>query len=116
MKVGIVGGGNMGLAYARSLVGKNIVENNELFIYESFPERVLFLKNVEIGQVKVELDESIEDLDVLVLAVKPQSFSELAEGLKPLITSKTILISIMAGVRSDIIKSKLSSEKIVRAK
>lgn len=115
MNVGIVGGGNMGLAYARSLVGKNIVDNNDLFIYEHFPERVLFLKNTGIGQVKFEFDDSISKLDVLILAVKPQSFAEMAKGLKDLIEEKTILVSIMAGVRSHVISSKLDSNKIVRA-
>lgn len=115
MRVGIVGGGNMGLAYARSLVGKNIVEPNELVIYESFPERVMFLKGLEIAELKPDLDDSIKQLDAIVLAVKPQSFSELSVELKPLISKKTVLISIMAGVRSEIISSKLGSDKVVRA-
>ncbi len=114
MRVGIIGGGNMGLAYARSLVRKNIVETNDLYIYESFPERVLFLRDLQIGVLKQDLDAEIGNLDVLILAVKPQSFSELADELKPFIKEKTIIISIMAGVRRHIILGKLVNSKIVR--
>ena len=91
MKVGLVGGGNMGLAYARSLVGKNIVESSELTIYESFPERLLFLKDLDIAVVKPEIDDEISELDVLILATKPQQFSDLAKLLQPLLTANTII-------------------------
>ena len=115
MKVGIVGGGNMGLAYARSLVNKNIIEQEELFIYESFPERLMFLKNLEIGNILPELDDQIGALDVLILAVKPQSFIELSKSLKPFIGSDTIVVSIMAGVKMSVISENLSVAKVVRA-
>ena len=105
----------MGLAYARSLVGKNIVESSELTIYESFPERLLFLKDLDIAVVKPEIDDEISELDVLILATKPQQFSDLAKLLQPLLTANTIIISIMAGVKSSVIKEKLKVVKIVRA-
>jgi pyrroline-5-carboxylate reductase len=114
MKVGIIGGGNMGLAYARAVVRKNLVETNDLYIYESFPERVLFLRDLSIAKIKPELDKDIAKLDVLILAVKPQSFSDLSLELKQYISEKTILISIMAGVRRSIIFDKLANTKIVR--
>lgn len=114
MRVGIIGGGNMGLAYARSLVLKNIVEVKDLYIYESFPERVMFLKGMKIGVLKPDLDADISNLDVLILAVKPQSFSELSLDLVQYIKEKTVIVSIMAGVRREIIFNKLNNNKIVR--
>jgi pyrroline-5-carboxylate reductase len=114
MRVGIIGGGNMGLAYARSLVRKNLVETNALYLYESFPERVLFLKDLKIGVLKPQLDAEIGKMDIIILAVKPQSFSDMAAELMPLLNEKTVLISIMAGVRRSIITEKLNNNKIVR--
>lgn len=115
MKVGVVGGGNMGLAYARSLVNKNVIEPEDLFIYESFPERILFLKNLEMGRVLPELDDEIKNLDVLILAVKPQSFIELSESLRDYLSADTIVISIMAGVKTAVIRENLKAFKVVRA-
>jgi pyrroline-5-carboxylate reductase len=114
MKVGIIGGGNMGLAYAKALVRKNLVELADLYIYESFTERATFLKRLSIGVIKTGLDLDIKKLDVLIIAVKPQSFAEMAIELKPFLSPDTIIISIMAGVRSDIIVSKLENAKIAR--
>jgi len=115
MKIGIVGGGNMGLAYARSLVNKNIIDSNNLFIYESYPEQVIFLRNLEIAHIRPELDDDLSTLDVLIVAVKPQSFLELASTLKDRLSADTLIISIMAGVKVDVIKDKLKVENVVRA-
>lgn len=115
MRVGIIGGGNMGLAYARSLLRKNRIETEDLYIYESFPEQVMYLKSLEIANIKPELDADISKMDFIILAVKPQSFKELSESLKPLLNSKTVLISIMAGVTTELIGQLLESSKIVRA-
>src|SRR5262245_26729141 len=54
-------------------------------------------------------------LDVLVLAVKPQIFNEAAIGLAPFVGAKTLVVSIMAGVTSAALKTKLNAARVVRA-
>jgi len=53
--------------------------------------------------------------DVLVLAVKPQTFSEAALGLKPFVGPKTLVLSIMAGTTIAKLKSELGAARAVRA-
>lgn len=105
----------MGLAYARALLRKNKIEPEDLYIFESFPEQVMYLKSLEIANIKPELDTDVSKMDFVILAVKPQSFKELSETLKPLLNPKTVLISIMAGVTTELIGKLLDSTKIVRA-
>jgi pyrroline-5-carboxylate reductase len=57
--------------------------------------------------------EDITEADIIVLAVKPQSFDELAKELKQYVNTQTI-ISIMAGVTIDAIASILGVTKVVR--
>lgn len=57
--------------------------------------------------------EDVSRADVIVLAVKPQSFSELAKDLKQYIDVQTV-VSIMAGVTIDTIANALETTRIVR--
>ena len=54
-------------------------------------------------------------LDVLVLAVKPQTFSAAAPGLKAFIGPDTLVLSIMAGTTIATLKSELGARRAVRA-
>jgi len=52
--------------------------------------------------------------DIVLIAVKPQSFDELAESLGDTLKEK-IIISIMAGVSIASIQEKLHAEKVIRS-
>jgi pyrroline-5-carboxylate reductase len=49
-----------------------------------------------------------------IVAVKPQIFAELAPQLKPLLAESALVISVMAGVRSEQLRTALAGRKIVR--
>lgn len=115
MKVTIVGCGNMGLIYARAFLKYNIVSKGELMLVEKSETRKEELKKLDIGKVVVPADESIKQSDVIILAVKPQDFSELSGELKKVLNSETILISIMAGVSIGALHEKLHHDRIIRA-
>lgn len=53
--------------------------------------------------------------DVLVLAVKPQSFAGAVEGAKRFIGPDTRVLSVMAGITSDTLMRELGAQRIVRA-
>lgn len=57
------------------------------------------------------IGECVSDSDIVVLAVKPQNFSELAGKLD---IESRLVISIMAGVSLDRITSELGCERVVR--
>jgi pyrroline-5-carboxylate reductase len=115
MKVTIVGCGNMGLIYARAFLKYNIVSKTELMLVEKSETRKEELKKLDIGKVVVPADGSIKESDVIILAVKPQDFSELGNELKKVLNEKTILISIMAGVSISSLQGRLQHDRIIRA-
>ena len=115
MKILIIGGGNMGLTYARGFLKSHIVESPNMFILEKSPEKVERLESLEIGQVLGTPGSYIKDMDLIVLAVKPQDINVLFESIKEFIDSQQLILSIMAGVKIETITEGLNAPKVIRA-
>jgi pyrroline-5-carboxylate reductase len=115
MKITIVGCGNMGLVYARAFLKYNIVTKESLLLVEKNEVRKEELKKLDIGRVVVPDDNTISESDVIILAVKPQDFSELAGQLKKVLNGRTVLLSIMAGVTIKKLEEVLKHKIIIRA-
>jgi len=56
-----------------------------------------------------------EVADVVVLAVKPQAFAEIAAGAKRFIGPQTLVLSVMAGVTIASISRTLETDRVIRA-
>jgi len=115
MKITIVGCGNMGLVYARAFIRYNIVKPEDLLLVEKSELRKEELKCLAIGAVVTPSDKAIKDSDILILAVKPQDFKELAPQLKEAIHEEAIVLSIMAGIRISLLEQMLAHSNIARA-
>lgn len=113
MKIGVIGGGNMGYAYVQSILKANITDSVK--VYEPYKERRDFLSSVNGIDLHSSLDKSLSELDLIILAVKPQMFSGVAVEAKPFLNQKQLVVSIMAGVAIATITSSLRVAKIVRA-
>jgi pyrroline-5-carboxylate reductase len=65
------------------------------------------------GRIRLNADPAATA--TLVIAVKPQSFTALAPTLGPYITAKTLVVSIIAGIRLRQLSDALAAPKAVRA-
>src|SRR5262245_38499201 len=115
MKITIAGCGNMGLIYARAFLKYNIVSKEELLLAEKNDQRRDQLKQMQTGVVTTVKDPKIKASDIIILAVKPQDFDDLAIELKNVVTISNLVVSIMAGITMKYISEKLGSNKVVRA-
>lgn len=115
MKITIAGCGNMGMIYARAFLKYNIVSKEDLLLVEKNKERRDVLKAMQSGTVTLPDDKSIGESDMIILAVKPQDFDELAVEISKVLSPQNILITIMAGVTISHIADKTGNNKIVRA-
>jgi pyrroline-5-carboxylate reductase len=52
---------------------------------------------------------------MIILAFKPQKLDEIAPGIRPWVSSKTIIVSLLAGVEADSLKARFPKATIVRA-
>lgn len=110
--IGFIGGGNMARAILTSLSQNNRDESGDysLFVCDRNLEKRLFFQN-ELNVVASEnYHDFIDDLDIIVLAIKPQGFPDLLAELKLRLKPHQLVISIAAGVSIEAILRGLSRE------
>lgn len=105
----------MGLIYANSFLRYKIVTKENLLLVEKNADRQKTLSAMNIGKVVTTNDQSISDCNIVILAVKPQDFKELAQSLRLVIDPNCVILSIMAGTEIAFIQAQLSHPYIVRA-
>lgn len=69
--------------------------------------------DVSICKKDDDVNEKLKDVEIFVIAVKPQSFKVLAESIK-IDLSEKMAISIMAGVSIANLQNQLGTKKVVR--
>jgi pyrroline-5-carboxylate reductase len=114
-RVGFIGGGNMGEALIRGLVGANLVKPSLITATDVRAERCTEL--AERFGVSAHADNArcVRDADVVILAVKPQIMGEVLRDIAPAVEARHLLISIAAGVSTGTIRAGLGKEaRIIR--
>lgn len=116
MKLAMIGCGNMGTAYIKSLLKNEVLTRDELILIDKNDYRTNYLNAENLGGVITnELVEDISMCDIVVVAVKPQFFKEVAVELSPKLREGQVIISIMAGVKMETMKGLLKINTVVRA-
>lgn len=115
MKLLIIGVGNMGKTYAKSLLANHFIQPEHLYLFDSKPVVEPFFKEVSLDNILTEAKPSISLADIIILAVKPQDFDALSSTIAPYLHSEQIILSIMAGVTMSHISNQLKVHKVVRA-
>jgi len=115
MKIAIIGGGNMGLTYARAFVRSNIVKTEDLLIVEKHDEKREELKKEGIAILRDSISSDLASFDILIVAVKPQDFKIMASDLTNVLKPSQLILSIMAGINIGNIQKALNHKNVVRA-
>ena len=106
MKIAIIGYGNLGKAIAKSLAKKHeiIATKRELNVKPKS-------KRIEVTTDNVY---AVKHSDCIILTVKPKDLMTVLDEIKDYVNNK-LVISFVAFVKLDDIKSKLKQAKVVRA-
>jgi pyrroline-5-carboxylate reductase len=115
MKILVIGGGNMGKTYCRSLLRAHLVKPEDLMVLERSPEQAALLRDEKIGVIFSDPAECLGVADLIILAVKPQDSAALFQKLRPAADPQQVYLSIMAGVKIETIQQGLGVEKVIRA-
>ncbi|MCF7905638.1 pyrroline-5-carboxylate reductase [Candidatus Gracilibacteria bacterium] len=100
MKLGILGCGNMGEAFLKSVLTENVFSSEEVLVCNKTQERNDALKTA-YGVSTTLKAEDLRSCDVVLLGIKPQNLSEIQLHF----TQKAIVISMLAGTPIDRIRS-----------
>jgi pyrroline-5-carboxylate reductase len=110
IKVGVIGGGNMGAA-----VIAGVSQHYTVSVCEQDTRRANVLKNKYKIQT-LGLEALVGKSDVLILAVKPQQFDSVLKDIQKHANVKQIIVSIAAGITTKYIESKLGDGfKVIRS-
>ncbi len=115
MKILVIGGGNMGMTYAKSFLRSHITTTEDMMILEKSSEKAVELSKKDIGTVYSQPDACLKKADLIILAVKPQDTAQLFASLKPFVDEQQVFVSIMAGVKIETISKALGIKKVIRA-
>ncbi len=105
----------MGRTFASSFLTAHILRPADLTVLERSVQALEYLRGLNIENLHTRPADYIQEQNLIVLAVKPQDSDELFPTLKPFLSTKHIILSIMAGVQIDTLESKLGIKKIIRA-
>jgi pyrroline-5-carboxylate reductase len=109
-ELGIIGAGNMAEAIARGVMGKSLLQPEQIIAADLSPQRrELFQSQLKIRAIEDNL-EAAGDAAMILLSVKPQHMASALEGIGKVIDpSKTLIISIAAGISTAFIQNHLDS-------
>lgn len=113
MKIGFIGAGNMATAIIGGLIRSGFTKK-DIYVYDVFAEKLSAFADMGLSVADSALSLT-KEADVIVLAVKPQQYGEVIEGIAPAATMDKTFVSIAAGITIDFVRTKLSlSVPVVR--
>ncbi len=114
-KIGFIGTGKMGGALIKGICSAGLVSPSDVYasdLYEPFLNELK--KDIGIN-ISTENSMTINNSDMIVLAVKPQIIKSVIASIKDDVTEEKIVISIAAGVKlEDIEKEFNEGTRVIR--
>lgn len=114
MRVGCIGGGSMGEALVSAWLARELVQPAEVTVSDVTDARREHMSSTYGAIVTSDNAAAVHEADVVLLAVKPQDFSDVAAGLKGKLPDSATVLSIMAGVPMRRIADELGHAAVVR--
>lgn len=112
-KIVFCGGGNMAAGIIGGLISNKTVRPDCITVNELFSQRCEYLNKTYGVTAVVDAAEAIKVADMVIIAVNPVQVPSVIKTIKPLISKKTILLSIAAGVKIETIENQVGSDKKV---
>ncbi|MBI4635799.1 MAG: pyrroline-5-carboxylate reductase [Candidatus Rokubacteria bacterium] len=109
-KVGFVGAGNMGEALIKGLLGAALVPADAIYAADVRADRVRDLGRQYGIRVARDNGELTRQVDVVIMAVKPQIMDEVLQEIAPALGRERLMISIAAGVSTARVRAALGKE------
>lgn len=112
MRLGIVGAGTMAYAILDGVIASGLFWPGGVTISNPHPEKLEHAKSLGVHTTQDNL-QVIRGSELIILAVKPQTFEEVLPDLAPEAAGKCV-ISIAAGISTRCLKSRLPGAYVIR--
>ncbi|MES2344969.1 MAG: pyrroline-5-carboxylate reductase [Chlamydiota bacterium] len=109
MKIGIIGCGVMGSAFARQFIKKH-----QVVLFDRTQEKAAALaKEIKAESVST-MQELVKGTGAVMLAVKPKDFANVVNACSSLLSKETLLLSILSGTSTETLKKSFPNASILR--
>ena len=115
MKIAFIGGGNMGEAILAAMLNKKLAISKDITVSDVSEARRHYLMQKYFIAVSTNNIEAIKDKDIILLAIKPQTLTDITTELKGHLKPNQLVISIIAGARLGRLTEGLNHHSIVRS-
>ncbi len=115
MKIAFIGGGNMAEAILSAVLSKGLAKSGDITVSDVIENKRVSLKEKYQVAVTANNIEAIHGKEIIVLAVKPQIFNEVALQIKGHLQPEQLVISILAGKSINSLRAGLAHDCIVRS-
>ncbi len=112
-KIAFIGCGNMGQALLESVLNNNIFSRKDIIVSDKRTSVLNKIKRKYPVKVTTSNDLALSKSDIILLAIKPQDLSSAFKGIKNNLKDK-LIISVLAGANSSIIKKATASKRVIR--
>jgi pyrroline-5-carboxylate reductase len=115
-KIGFVGAGNMAGALARGLLATKRVRARDLWASDAVARQLARFARTHGVAPAADNATLVAGSEIVVLAVKPQSMSDVLAEIRPVATRRHLFVSIAAGVPTARLERELGGRvRVVRA-
>ena len=112
-KIAILGGGNLGTSLAKGLLVSAQFSTDQIILTEKRESRITLLRNLGF-QATADNQHAVTGADIVVISVKPQQFTSLAEEIVHKLVPGQILVSTVTGITHKDIETALGKRPIFR--
>lgn len=114
--IGFMGGGNMAGALVKGLLHSKLVDPQHVVVSDVKKERLDSLHEAHGVRITSDNHALLREVDVLVIAVKPQVVDKALAAIGQEVRASTLVISVAAGVPIEALESRLSpGARVIRA-
>jgi pyrroline-5-carboxylate reductase len=113
-RLAFIGCGAMAEAMVKGLLAKELVSPEQIVASNPREERVQELVERYAIRATTSNQEAASGASIVTLAVKPQFFTEVVEDLESALDPSTLVLTIVAGVKTKRVADGLATPKVVR--
>ena len=106
-KIGFIGAGNMATAIINGLISNKASNPENINIFDLDAEKINLMTAKGVNALASSQDV-VKNSDIIVLAVKPQNYSEVLQDIKSVADESKIFVSIAAGISISYVRNELS--------
>ena len=114
-RYGFIGAGAMAEAIVSGMVKAGLCEGKDMVLSNRSAEKLERLKATYGVATTLDNNLVVQQAEYIIVAVKPQQFTELCAALKMMPGNKQVVVSIMAGVTIAQLKTQFPDSTVFRA-